>query len=479
MRKLSVILLSCICVLALTIPSPLHAVSDSEFAASESYYRDLCTGTIESSNRETCRDFQSYLNRKLEDQQKEIDDLNTKITAIRNDITEQAKILQEQVKIIEKAELEIEQLNELIVAIKTDIKRIETDITNRLKEIEKIKDKIKARVVAQQSSLHQNKMVDFIFGTTSLTELVHRIFVVNKITEVDQKQIDEYTEQKRLLQLDQDEANKQKVALEDSLAQVKSWKQTAEVAKQKQEEIIANFLSREAELEEAQRNASSAKSASASDIESIKSAISTLDTTIVNDDGSTSHITHTADGWIYPIAGSFYVSAGAWYYPESFGGGVHYGVDLANNVGTPLVAAGPGVILGTHTGCDTYGYLGNSCGDYGGNSVTMVVSINGRLYGIIYAHMSEVYVSRGQSVNQGTNIGTLGSSGNSTGPHLHFETYYLGESSLTDYINNWNGSLYFSSDGSYMNLSSRCEVKSPPCRINAQELLGLSVGRWY
>jgi hypothetical protein len=86
---------------------------------------------------------------------------------------------------------------------------------------------------------------------------------------------------------------------------------------------------------------------------------------------------------------------------------LHNGIDIAGSVGNAIYAADSGVVVFAGWSEFGYGYL--------------VVLDHGTGWQSAYAHLSAVGVSCGQSVGQGTVIGGLGSTGNSTGPHLHFE----------------------------------------------------------
>jgi murein DD-endopeptidase MepM/ murein hydrolase activator NlpD len=86
--------------------------------------------------------------------------------------------------------------------------------------------------------------------------------------------------------------------------------------------------------------------------------------------------------------------------------GGHEGVDLAAPIGTPVHAAGGGTVV--FAGWNSYGY---------GN---VVVIAHGPVF-TIYGHLSAYRVSCGQSVSAGNIIGAVGNTGNSSGPHLHFE----------------------------------------------------------
>lgn len=85
--------------------------------------------------------------------------------------------------------------------------------------------------------------------------------------------------------------------------------------------------------------------------------------------------------------------------------GVHYGIDMAASKGTPVYAAADGACQVVH-----------SSGGYG----LHIVETSGQ-YKIYYGHLSAVSISSGAHVKQGQRIGSVGSTGNSTGPHLHFE----------------------------------------------------------
>lgn len=85
----------------------------------------------------------------------------------------------------------------------------------------------------------------------------------------------------------------------------------------------------------------------------------------------------------------------------------HLGIDLAGNLGDNIYAADGGVVV--YAGANSYGY---------GN---MVMIDHGTGFQTLYAHMSQIFVSCGESVNQGQTIGAVGATGHASGPHLHFE----------------------------------------------------------
>jgi murein DD-endopeptidase MepM/ murein hydrolase activator NlpD len=106
--------------------------------------------------------------------------------------------------------------------------------------------------------------------------------------------------------------------------------------------------------------------------------------------------------FIWPTRG--YISQGYWW--------GHRGIDIASGIGVPIQAADGGYV--TYAGWSPVGY------GY------MVQIDHGNGFSTLYAHMSQWYVDPGQAVARGQIIGAMGSTGNSTGPHLHFEVRYGG-----------------------------------------------------
>ncbi len=96
----------------------------------------------------------------------------------------------------------------------------------------------------------------------------------------------------------------------------------------------------------------------------------------------------------------------------------HLALDIGTAMGEPIFASDSGVIV----------FAGWSTGGYG----YAIAIDHGNGYQTLYAHLSKVNVRCGQSVNQGQTIGLGGSTGNSTGPHLHFEIRYQG-----GFVNPW------------------------------------------
>ena len=116
--------------------------------------------------------------------------------------------------------------------------------------------------------------------------------------------------------------------------------------------------------------------------------------------GSTGSGAPSAAGFIWPVNGPVVSGFGMRW------GRMHEGIDIAASLGTPIHAAASGTVI--HAG-----WLGG----YG----NLVVVDHGDGLATAYAHASAILVAVGQQVSQGDTLSLVGSTGNSTGPHLHFE----------------------------------------------------------
>ncbi len=126
----------------------------------------------------------------------------------------------------------------------------------------------------------------------------------------------------------------------------------------------------------------------------------------------TGRVAYSGTGMMYPLSiPASITSVFGWrVHPITGNQRFHAGTDIGAPMGTPVLAAAAGQV-------ETANWLGG----YG-----LTVTLNHKsAQQTLYAHMSEIFVQPGQWVEPGTMIGRVGSTGNSTGPHLHFEVRHL------------------------------------------------------
>lgn len=123
--------------------------------------------------------------------------------------------------------------------------------------------------------------------------------------------------------------------------------------------------------------------------------------------------TNEKQDWIWPVNGVI---------TDTYGSrnGSHKGIDVANSIGTPVHAADTGIV--------TKSYYSKSYGH-----VVFVKHDSG--YETVYAHLNQRKVNVNDTINKGEVLGLMGSTGNSTGPHLHFEIH------KNEWTNNMQNSL--------------------------------------
>ncbi|MDO5015932.1 MAG: peptidoglycan DD-metalloendopeptidase family protein [Eubacteriales bacterium] len=118
---------------------------------------------------------------------------------------------------------------------------------------------------------------------------------------------------------------------------------------------------------------------------------------------------YSGNGFIWPLANFDFISSeyGERFIPELGYPDFHTGLDFAADFDEPCLASAPGVVV-----------FAGWYNEYAGNTVRIDA---GSGIVIMYCHLNAVYATNGQSVSAGDVVGAVGSTGNSTGPHLHFQ----------------------------------------------------------
>jgi murein DD-endopeptidase MepM/ murein hydrolase activator NlpD len=153
-------------------------------------------------------------------------------------------------------------------------------------------------------------------------------------------------------------------------------------------------------------------------LESINTPIA-IGTQLVIPDGTKPYIPRQVATYSGPKPQTASKGSGALAWPTSgvitqpFWNG-HRAIDIGARTGTPVTSADSGYVIASRSGGWNGGY---------GNSVTID---HGNGYVTLYAHLNSIFVRQGENVTKGQQIGTVGNTGNSTGPHLHFEVRYQG-----------------------------------------------------
>ena len=465
MKKIVIRFLLVILVLSLM---PYTEYKAYDFEANEEYYSNLCSSVEAKNHKEECSAYQAYVNDKANQAQSDLNDLRDQLKDLKANILKLAADVSKYEKQIEELNKSIANIEKSIQISEDSIAVLKANIEERQANINEIDTFIQNRMVSMQSFVYLNSYIDFIVGANDFVDLVRRIEGINDITNADKQEIERLTEEVNAFNADKEELERQVIVLEENKANLVKNRETVIELQDSVEKILLEYRTQEAEL-------MAKESYIASNLDEIQNKLKSISAALNN--------VVTSDGFIWPIASGFKVTAIVWAYPF---GGTHLGIDLGAPVGTNVRAVGNGVVLYSANACPTYGFYGNNCGapgvNRGGNQAILLVSIEGATYGIIYMHLEkDTPIETGRIVNQGDSIGKVGSSGSSTGPHLHIEIHYLGTKSIADYAASWNGDLSFGNKWGNAGLNRRCDYNGnvAPCRKNPAKVFGIQYGQYY
>jgi murein DD-endopeptidase MepM/ murein hydrolase activator NlpD len=436
--------------LSLTLACSLvMPVSAEDYSNTEAWYAKCSQAQTSESGIKACQGFQEYQKNRRQDLQKNIESYNSSIASLQNDTSKMEKLAKEQKDLVANLQTQISEKEKSIELIEKNIEELDDKIEAKESEIEAWNDQIEMRMKNEQTTIGTNMIIDLIMGSDSLSDMLRRISGVERITEDDQSQIKKLNKLKKELVLQQDEQKRLDKDAKNQKTELESQKQQATELEESYNTLVEQYQKQIAQLEAEKRSAQV-------DMNSIRDFVIST-----NFSGSIESVS----GFVFPVQGGS-KSAGTWAYP---GGGLHLGLDWAAPIGTVVVAPASGVILyaAAPVGSNT-GYLGNWSGypAGGGNTIEMLCNVNGTLYAISFAHLSQnIYVSAGQSVSQGQTIALSGNSGNSSGAHTHVEVYNLGSMSVSDAVARFSSGADFAWGTGWSGTSTSCEAgKAAPCR---------------
>jgi murein DD-endopeptidase MepM/ murein hydrolase activator NlpD len=246
--------------------------------------------------------------------------------------------------------------------------------------------------------------LELVFSAANFTDLMNRVVFFNVIVREDRRQVAELQKERAAIEamkadLEAKKAEQARVVkqVQDQKAQLQAVRDQRAAREQQIAAIEAQFQRLLADME-AQRAALQAQIAA-----------------LIHE----SFRARSSGKWIWPIDGVITQGFGCTSYPfEPYdptcaSHHFHSGIDIATDYGTPVHAADGGIVHNFTMGC-TWG--GGLCG-YG----RYVVMVHAGGFTTLYGHLSSWAVGDGVQVDKDTVIGYEGSTGNSTGPHLHFE----------------------------------------------------------
>lgn len=416
MNKLKRILCAMLCVCMISIPMAIPTTVSAEDSISD----------LEQQLQQLEQENQKY--------QKILDDT-------KSDIAEKEEYKSALVSKVQVLDEKIAVTREKISSLNDDIKEKQDAYDKGLSEVEDQFDALANRLRILYMSGNATDL-EIIFGAKDFSDLIDKMELVKSLANSDkeliseiQTKLDELSTKKEALEADkkdletqqaslksdQDEFNKliseNDEILKNLYASNSEAQNSLESAALQSDEIEAKISQYYAAQKAAAEHAAQASQSSSSSGSSSSSSSSSSSGS--SSSGSSSVIVPSGSGFAWPTPGFVSLSS-EWFEDREVYN--HGGIDIAGAgiMGTPVVAAADGTVVATNSSCTHNWGKSYSCGCGGGyGNYVMISHAGGKM--TVYGHLTSLTVSSGQSVSRGQVIGYVGSTGNSTGPHLHYE----------------------------------------------------------
>lgn len=419
MNKLKRILCAMLCVCMISIPMAIPTTVSAEDSISD------------------LKQQLQQLEQENEKYQKILDDT-------KSDIAEKEEYKSALVSKVQVLDEKIAVTREKISSLNDDIKEKQDAYDKGLSEVEDQFDALANRLRILYMSGNATDL-EIIFGAKDFSDLIDKMELVKSLANSDkeliseiQTKLDELSTKKEALEADkkdletqqaslksdQDEFNKlisdNDEILKNLYASNSEAQNSLESAALQSDEIEAKISQYYAAQKAAAEHAAQAsQSSSGSSSSSSSSSSSGSSSSGSSSSGSSSVIVPSGSGFAWPTPGFVSLSS-EWFEDREVYN--HGGIDIAGAgiMGTPVVAAADGTVVATNSSCTHNWGKSYSCGCGGGyGNYVMISHAGGKM--TVYGHLTSLTVSSGQSVSRGQVIGYVGSTGNSTGPHLHYE----------------------------------------------------------
>lgn len=358
----------------------------------------------------------SSIQKQLEQARKQIAELK----AAEASLTSQIALLDENLNTLsrqlENCERQLAQVRAERAKIEETLARLEKQRQEKLSQISELEREKRLQEQALSSRVRffytssMNPYLMILLQARDLGDFLERVTFVNALVNADKKLIEDISEVRAQIAQAEQDIEELKASYESYLAEKRRREQELETLAalqyEKKREIDRTLDTKAQTLEQARRNRQYYEQLEDELEQTAKELISIIRKLESSSNKAYSH------ALIWPVNGTVTSKFGMRMHPILGYERMHYGIDIAAPSGTPIKAAQSGKVI----------YSGSMRG-YG----NIVIIDHGKGFTTLYAHCSVLIVGAGVEVRQGDTIAKVGSTGLSTGPHLHFEVRVNGE----------------------------------------------------
>lgn len=334
------------------------------------------------------------------------------------DIVDQKNIIDQQVALLYS---QIATINEQIAGYNDLIADKQDELDAAQARYDELSEKNKERIRAMEEDGALSYW-SVLFKASNFSDLLDRISMVEEIAASDQRRLEE-------LSAAAAEVESAKTALEEEKANLEATMETLEASQAeldaKSAEATALLEDLRAEGEEFELYMAEAEERQSEVMlqideleieyeEARQAELAAINANYAMGGDTTPSSGGSLDGWVCPVPAGWEFSSpfGMRIHPIWGDWRMHYGIDMSHPQGTPIYAARDGVISGCGWNDSMGWYIWMDHNDG---------------FETVYMHMTHFIVTSGEEVSAGQVIGYMGSTGDSTGPHLHFGVRYYGE----------------------------------------------------
>jgi len=337
----------------------------------------------------------------LEEKKQELSEVNSQLKERRQQLRENEKQQQDIVKELNNIEREMAEISSDLAQYEQDLSKLQQSIAELEPVIKEKEEALKKKTEILNQRLRDIYMqgnlsyLEVLLDSTSMSDFLTRLDFLKRLMEHDAKLVKETAAER-------DELARQKQELEEKKEQVISLKRATEL---KRNTLAARSQDREDTLKRLQADKEACERA-IKELEESSRKLTQIIQQYQSKNPSNQSPPKGNGSLIWPVSGPITSGYGMRWHPIYGTYSMHTGIDIGAPHGAAVKAADGGTVI--------------YAGWMGGYGNTLIVDHGGGV-STLYAHLSGFAVSSGTTVSQGQVIAYVGSTGNSTGPHLHFE----------------------------------------------------------